>query len=332
MSHLLTIAIPTYNRPLDLSRTVGLLIEQLDVQTQLLVLDNCSNEPAETVLEPFLRKSPERLRIVRNSLNVGVTANIMRCIEFAESPYVWVMSDDDLPTPDSVSIVHRYIHETPDCAFWKFSSAQYPFEVELRASSAEDFLNFVGTMWQAIWISNGVINRRAVAPHFAIASHWSSSSSAHMLLILLALEAGYQAIISTKTIAEHKPPVEEQKGDLATIYAGFPLLLDAPLQWRTKQILGRYTRDIFGRPEGLAIRVTETDDDVWCYAEKVYHYRALGSAIYRCFGNPIQRLKFAVIEQCLAVIGLAGKLDHRLTGGKIIVRPGLAVPTRRARM
>ena len=190
----------------------------------------------------------------------------------------------------------------------------------------------MGPFAQALWMSNGVFNRQKTARYFATASQWSSSAAPHLLLALLALDDHQVATISPRIIVEIKPPSGEQSLDLAAIFAGFPLLLEAPLQWKTKQLLGRLIGGMFGSPEGLAVRVTQTAEDVWCHHEMIYHYRNLGNAIFRSFGPFTVKWRYALLERCLPLVRLASKTDRIVTGGKFLIRPALSQPAQRKRM
>jgi glycosyltransferase involved in cell wall biosynthesis len=308
------------------------LFEQMDDLTIVLVVDNCSDQPAEEVLQPLLRKHSDRLRVVRNRLNIGLVANILRCLETADSPYVWILGDDDVPTPGCIAAIHKNIQAQPDACFWKFSSLLFPYKNALKVRSATEFLDEVGSLPMALWISNGVFNRSEMTARFNIASHWASSSAPHLILVLLALQEGKQAVISSDSIVEFKAPTQDQSYDRATVFAGLPLLLQIPADWNTKKTLGRLIGQMFSSPESLALWVSQTSDDSWSAEEKTYHYRSLGNAIYRSFFGLEVRWKYAVLERFLWTVKILTRLDRRFTGGRLLSRSGLSQPAKLARM
>lgn len=76
----LSICIPTWNRNRELSRTISMLIPQIQPGVDIVVLDNCSNIPvSETLPAEFIR----HVKIIRHAVNLGSCANVMRCFEVA---------------------------------------------------------------------------------------------------------------------------------------------------------------------------------------------------------------------------------------------------------
>lgn len=97
---ILTIAIPTYNRPEKIKIQVELLLPQLDDRVDLVIYDNCSDIPVETLFES---SELSQFHLVRNRINVGADANIARCFENCTTKWLWTLSDDDLVKEDAVT-------------------------------------------------------------------------------------------------------------------------------------------------------------------------------------------------------------------------------------
>ena len=99
----LTIAIQTYNRPNELLVLLHRLLPMLDSRCKVLIVDNCSEEPVAEKQRRVLGDWPRvDLTIVRNRVNVGGGANILRCFELCQTEWLWVLGDDDLPTEGAV--------------------------------------------------------------------------------------------------------------------------------------------------------------------------------------------------------------------------------------
>jgi glycosyltransferase involved in cell wall biosynthesis len=100
----LEIVVPTFNRSDILSSTLIELTAAISTQTNNLVLrviDNCSTDDTQSVVEPYLRKG--LLKYERNESNIGLVKNIARCINTSKAKWVWVFGDDD----------HILIHSLP---------------------------------------------------------------------------------------------------------------------------------------------------------------------------------------------------------------------------
>lgn len=65
---ILTIGIPTYNRPESIKKSVRALLPQLNDQVVLRVWDNCSDTP---VADLFTEEEKQKFNIVRNRTNIG---------------------------------------------------------------------------------------------------------------------------------------------------------------------------------------------------------------------------------------------------------------------
>ena len=320
----LTIALPTFNRSSDLRRTVGAIASELDERVAVLVCDNHSQEPAERVLQPILERFATRIRVVRHEFNIGGNANILRCIELTHSPYVWILSDDDLPVPGCVETILRRIEDAPATAFWKFSSTLHDFKKCSVVDDPDSYLSLVGSLGHALWISDVVFNREQIVGYMALANHWASSCAPHLILALLALRDKRQAACVGDRVVEFKAPSPEQLSDRATVFAGLPLLLQLPLNWSTKKTIGRMIADMYQSPESLALWISQTAEDVWCAEERAYWFRSLCGAILETFSGPMANIRCAIGRRSLGALRLAAKVDAGLTGGKYLTRRGLA--------
>ena len=104
----LSLCIPTYNRA-DFCR--GALESGLrEVATQppgtveFLVCDNASTDQTWAMITALQAEHPE-LRALRNSENLGFDLNYFRCVEEARGEFVWILGDDDVWLPGSITQV-----------------------------------------------------------------------------------------------------------------------------------------------------------------------------------------------------------------------------------
>lgn len=100
---LLTIAIPTYNRAsyLDLclkriSEEIANLSEDQRCLVTVYVSDNASEDNTSQVISQYESLNPDRYEVIKNEVNVGPDRNITQCYVAANTPYVWVLGDDDV--------------------------------------------------------------------------------------------------------------------------------------------------------------------------------------------------------------------------------------------
>jgi glycosyltransferase involved in cell wall biosynthesis len=101
----LDICIPTYNRSSQLQRLLTILEDEIkatsiDADVRITISDNHSLDDTQDVLRSHPLK--ESLVIRRNAANVGALRNIWSLYETVNAPYVWIISDDDIPKKGSL--------------------------------------------------------------------------------------------------------------------------------------------------------------------------------------------------------------------------------------
>lgn len=114
----LTIAIPTYNRPDYIQRQVRDILPQLRDGVSLIVYDNCSDIPVDSL---FSKEENGMFTIVRNSFNIGGLANFGKCmVENGDSGWMWLPGDDDKIADNAVDIILSTIESHSNCCYINF--------------------------------------------------------------------------------------------------------------------------------------------------------------------------------------------------------------------
>lgn len=94
---LVSVIIPTYNRPDYLREALTSALRQSYQNTEILVRDNASMDETRKVVQSF---SDPRIRYHRHAENVGPTENVIDGCREARGEYVAHLHDDDLWEPD----------------------------------------------------------------------------------------------------------------------------------------------------------------------------------------------------------------------------------------
>jgi glycosyltransferase involved in cell wall biosynthesis len=90
-----TVGIPTYNRPDQLSRALELISNQTYRNLQIIVSDNASEDPrVAEVVQEHMRTDP-RISYHRHEKNLGSTANFCSLIDKATGEFFLWAADDD---------------------------------------------------------------------------------------------------------------------------------------------------------------------------------------------------------------------------------------------
>ena len=107
---ILTIAIPTYNRAayLDMAlASIRTCVMELDDANrgaiEIFVSDNASTDDTPAVVARYLDLPVGRVTSIRNDSNIGPDRNVRQCYLSADTPYVWILGDDDLILPGGIA-------------------------------------------------------------------------------------------------------------------------------------------------------------------------------------------------------------------------------------
>ena len=109
----LTIVIPTYNRKLRLKRTLDLLELQSNRDFEIVILDNHSDYNIEELLTDRRNDFRNKIKVVHNKVNVGMAANLANAFIQQLEGWVWMLSDDDMPSIYAVEDIHEEIENAP---------------------------------------------------------------------------------------------------------------------------------------------------------------------------------------------------------------------------
>lgn len=119
MNKLLTIGIPTFNRAQLLDRQLAWLnqaIKGFESECEIFVSDNCSTDQTQEIIKKWQEVFGDTFRSGRNSVNLGVMANIACCLKSASSKYVWTIGDDDPIQERTLGYVLSLLKRHPDLA------------------------------------------------------------------------------------------------------------------------------------------------------------------------------------------------------------------------
>lgn len=246
----LTIAIPTYNRQAFVVARLRQLLPQLVPGCRLLVVDNHSEQPVEAALrEEFTDDELQQCTVVRNAVNVGANANIIRCFELCQTPWLWVLSDDDDVWPNAIATILETIAAHPDAVFVNFSSEFYAREQPIVTAGVEEFAEKIDSFLAAVFISTCLYNAARLRRRMDYAYHYLYSCAAHLVLVLIALREGGTCLLSERQIIGWtKPP--DDRGWIANqvfVWLSFTAVLETWLSPKARVMMARAIRK--QRPE-----------------------------------------------------------------------------------
>ncbi len=113
---LLSICIPTYNRPRDFQRMFRGLIPQLTSGVEVVVRDDSTNLETQEYFDRSLLGNAINHQYYKGE-KIGVDAANLFLIEKASGKYIWWFSDDDEMRPGAIAMVLELIKKFSEISF-----------------------------------------------------------------------------------------------------------------------------------------------------------------------------------------------------------------------
>ncbi len=116
----ISICIPTYNRSKHLLNCLNSLLLQTDLDFEVCISDNGSDENMYDLIAPFKEKL--NIKFSRNEKNLGAASNFLKVASMASKKFIWFLGDDDLLVPNAIKEVSSLIKDNQDCDFFWINS------------------------------------------------------------------------------------------------------------------------------------------------------------------------------------------------------------------
>ncbi len=117
---LLSICIPTYNRPENLKNCLHSISTQKSKDFEVCISDNASTTDIYTIVKPFKKKI--NINFKRNKKNLGFAINVLKVSKMAKGKFIWFLGDDDLLTKNSLNHLLNLIKKNHNINFFWINS------------------------------------------------------------------------------------------------------------------------------------------------------------------------------------------------------------------
>jgi len=97
---LISVCIPTFNRPKSLLNCLNSLVLQTNKNFEVCISDNCSDKDIKKLIKPFRKKL--KIKFNKNKKNLGFALNLLKVSNMATGKFVWFLGDDDLLVKDGI--------------------------------------------------------------------------------------------------------------------------------------------------------------------------------------------------------------------------------------
>lgn len=100
MSDLVSIIMPSYNTGKFIKESIESVLKQTYTNWELLIVDDCSTDNTDKVVEPFL--SDERIKYFKNEKNSGAAVSRNKALREAKGRWIAFLDSDDLWLPEKL--------------------------------------------------------------------------------------------------------------------------------------------------------------------------------------------------------------------------------------
>ena len=117
---LLSICIPTYNRPEHLRNCLNSISQQNARDFEVCISDNASKSDITKIIKPFKKKF--KIKYKRNKRNLGFAMNVLKVSLMAKGKFIWFLGDDDLLNKNSLNYLINLIKKNKKINFFWINS------------------------------------------------------------------------------------------------------------------------------------------------------------------------------------------------------------------
>ena len=118
MGVLVSISCMTYNHEKYIKDAIeGFLMQKVNFDYEILIGEDCSTDNTRQIVEKYVEKYPDKIRIITSEKNVGSKKNVLRVHKEANGKYIAVCEGDDYWTdPLKLQKQVDYMENHPDCS------------------------------------------------------------------------------------------------------------------------------------------------------------------------------------------------------------------------
>jgi glycosyltransferase involved in cell wall biosynthesis len=114
----ITVLMCAYNVEAYIAESIQSILDQTFSDFEFLIFDDCSSDKTVEIIQSF---SDPRIRLIRNTENIGLTRGLNEGIKLARGGYIARMDADDLSFPDRLQRQFNFMEKNPEiglCGCW----------------------------------------------------------------------------------------------------------------------------------------------------------------------------------------------------------------------
>ncbi len=207
---ILTIAIPTYNRPDRVKNTISRLLPQLTSQVKIIVLDNCSDVNIKNHLKEQIGGDVlDKVEVIRHRVNIGGDANFQRCFELCDTPYIWMLGDDDRVQENAIELIFEELNNFKDRDLIGINFNSNCCQVErtsaVTISSTAELAEKLDYFGNWLFISTSIYKTDEYLKHIRYQAWGAYSMASQLVPPMIAISNNKTLVLSEKYIVSNIP-------------------------------------------------------------------------------------------------------------------------------
>jgi glycosyltransferase involved in cell wall biosynthesis len=240
---LVSVLIPTYNRPEFLRHALRSALEQTYTNTEILIQDNASDFDIEALVADF---EDPRISFRRNDKNLGMALNWRALALRAKGKYVAFLNDDDEWDKDYLAFLVEKLERAPDsvlafCDHW-VTDAAGGIDPARTAANSRRWLRdriaegehkpfgHIALVYRSVWTASATLFRRDVIDWDAIPAE--AGVGVDLYLAYLAARTGGGAWYCNKRLARYRLHKGSTTAGFAALNARIQCAQNAIFCWK----------------------------------------------------------------------------------------------------
>lgn len=205
----LIICIPTYNRFEKLIKQIEDVLPQLNESEKIIIVDNATPGNCWDTDNPVF-KDP-RISISINTSNIGLTGNLLKCLDVAQNGWLWLLSDDEKVLPDALNTIRHYI-EKSDADFINFRCEMaHEYQTDRLCNGIDEYLSEIKSDFgNHLLISNNLYKVTSYKKYMKFAYWGCYTNAPHLAPVIMAMNHGAKILLSSSRIVSWVPPLKNE--------------------------------------------------------------------------------------------------------------------------
>jgi len=134
----LSVLLVTYNHESLIHKAIeGALMQQTDFMYELVIGEDCSTDNTLSICRSYQNKSPSKIKILANKINLGLNLNFINTLKACKGQYIaYLEGDDHWKTSDKLQKQVDIMEQNPDISLIHTNFCVHDIDLESLKFSA----------------------------------------------------------------------------------------------------------------------------------------------------------------------------------------------------